>query len=186
MRTLDVGCGNVPKGDVNLDIHYFGKWKNFLFGDAHHLPFKNGVFDKVYSSHTVEHLENPFKFFQEAKRVLKNDGILECIYPSDITLKKKTIHDLLNLRLDLAFKWKTKITGGDKINYGGHRRHLPNDGVLKLLKKAGFRDATFQEISFPTIRTIDDIRRGREPRKWKVFLNKYLPEWKMETKFIAE
>ena len=185
MKTLDVGCGDIPKGDVNLDIHYFGKWKNFVFGDAHYLPFKNKVFDKVYCSHTLEHLENPFKFFEEARRVLKNDGFLECIYPTDTTLKKKTIHDLLNLRTSV-FKWKTKIIGGDKINYGGHKWHLLNDSVLKLLNKAGFREVDFYKISFPSIRTIDDIRKGREPRKWKIFLNKYLPRWKMETKFIAK
>lgn len=182
MTTLDVGCGDVPKGDVNLDIHYYGKWKNFVFGDAHYLPFKNKVFDKVYCSHTLEHLENPLKFFEEARRALKNGGVLECIYPTDIMLKKKTLHNLLNLRWSSAFKWKTKLTGGDEINYGGHKWQLPDERVLKLLRKAGFTEVNFHKIKFPSIRMDNDQKK----RKWKIFLNKHLPKWQIETKFIAK
>jgi len=182
MRTLDVGCGDRPKGDVNLDRFFYGKWKNFIIGDAHYLPFKNETFNKVYSKHCLEHFENPPKFFKDARRVLKNDGVLECIYPTDTKLTKKTIHNLLNLRWSSAFKWKKKLTGVDKINYGGHKWQIPDDDVLKLLKKAGFTNVTFYKIKFPTLRTDID----REKRRWKTFLNKFLPEWQIETRFVAK
>lgn len=182
MKVLDVGCGDTPAGDVNLDLFFYGKWKNFIIGEAHHLPFKNGVFNKVYSKHCLEHLENPLKFFKEAKRVLKKGGILECIYPTDTMLTKKTIHNLLNLQWSSAFKWKTKLTGGGKINYGGHKWQLPDDRVLKLLRKAGFAEVNFHKIKFPSIRMDLD----RKKRKWKISLNKYLPKWQIETKFVAK
>jgi len=182
MKVLDVGCGDRPTGDVNLDLFFYGKWKNFIIGEAHHLPFKNQVFDKVHSKHCLEHLENPPKFFEEAKRVLKKGGILECIYPTDSMLTKKTIHNLLNLHWSSAFKWKTKLTGGDKINYGGHKWQLPDDRVLKLLHKAGFTEINFHKIKFPSIRMDKD----RKKRKWKISLNKYLPKWQIETKFVAK
>lgn len=182
MKVLDVGCGDRPAGDVNLDLSFYGKWKNFTIAEAHHLPFKNGVFKKVYSKHSLEHLENPLEFFKEAKRILKKGGILECIYPTDTMLTKKTIHNLLNLHWSSAFKWKTKLTGGDKINYGGHKWQLPNDRVLKLLRKAGFTEINFHKIKFPSIRM--DLDQNK--RKWKITLNKHLPKWQIETKFTAK
>lgn len=180
MKTLDIGCGDRPRGDVNLDRFYYGKWENFIIGEAHHLPFKDKAFDHIYSSNTLEHLENPLKFFKEAKRVA--NSIFECIYPTDSMIKKKTIHNLLNLRWSAAFKWKTKVTGGRKINYGGHRWQINNDKTLELLKKAGFTSVTFNKINFPTIRTNKDRRKW----KWKVWLNKYLPRWQLETRFVAK
>ena len=182
MKVLDVGCGDRPAGDVNLDLFHYGKWKNFVIAEAHRLPFKNNAFEKVYSKHCLEHLEDPLKFFREAKRILKNGGVLECIYPTDTMLTKKTIHNILNLRWSSAFKWKTKLTGGDKINYGGHKWQLPDDTLHKLLKKAGFAEINFHKIRFPTIRTDID----RTEKKWKTALNKYLPTWQVETKFVAE
>ena len=181
MKVLDVGCGDRPAGNVNLDLFYYGKWKNFIIGEAHHLPFKNLVFTKVYSKNCLEHLENPLEFFKEAKRILKKGGVLECIYPTDTMLTKKTIHNLLNLRWSSAFKWKSKLTGADKINYGGHKWQLHDKTLHKLLQKAGFTKIIFHKIRFPTIRT--DIHRTE--KKWKITLNKYLPTWQLETKFVA-
>jgi ubiquinone/menaquinone biosynthesis C-methylase UbiE len=182
MDLLDVGCGDVPKGDVNLDLFYYMRGQNFVFGEAHHLPFKNESFIKVHSKHCLEHLENPLAFFQEAKRILKKGGVLECTYPTDSLLTKKTIHNLINLHWSSAFKWKRKVTGRDKINYGGHKWQLSDIGVLKLLQVAGFKKVRFEKISFPTIRVNSDLKE----KKLKKFLNKYLPKWQIETKFEAE
>jgi SAM-dependent methyltransferase len=179
---LDVGCGDVPKGDVNLDLFYYGRGKNFVLGEAHHLPFKDCTFTNVYSKHALEHLENPLKFFIEAKRVLLNGGILECVYPTDTMLAKKTLHNLFNLQWSSAFKWKTKVIGKEEINYGGHKWQLPDDRVLNLLLKAGFEEINFHKITFPSIR----MDRDKKESKWKIFLNKYLPKWQIETKVTAK
>jgi ubiquinone/menaquinone biosynthesis C-methylase UbiE len=178
---LDVGCGDVPKGDVNLDLFYYGRGKNFVIGEAHHLPFKAETFVKVYSKHNLEHLENPLVFFEEAKRVLKRDGVLECVYPTDSMLTKKTIHNLVNLHWSSAFKWKRKLTGADRINYGGHKWQLSDGGVANLLQKAGFSKVAFESIGFPTIRMDQDRKRKR----WKILVNTYLPKWQIETRFVA-
>lgn len=182
MDFLDVGCGDVPKGDVNLDLFYYGRGKNFVFGEAHYLPFKAESFVKVYCKHCLEHLEKPLVFFEEAKRILKKDGVLECIYPTDTLLTKKTIHNLLNLHWSSAFKWKRKLTGADKINYGGHKWQLPDGQVANLLRKAGFTQVQFQRISFPTIR----MDANRKKKKWKILINAYLPKWQIETRFVAK
>ena len=182
MKILDVGCGDRPAGDVNLDRFYYGKWKNFVIAEAHQLPLKKNTFDKIYSKHCLEHLENLLKFFKEAKRVLKKGGVLECIYPTDTMLTKKTIHNILNLRWSSAFKWKSKVTGADRINYGGHKWQLPDGRVLKLLQKAGFEKVEFERISFPTIRMDSDQKK----KKWKILINTYLRRWQIETRFVAK
>jgi ubiquinone/menaquinone biosynthesis C-methylase UbiE len=182
VELLDVGCGDVPKGNVNLDLFYYGRGENFVFGEAHHLPFKNETFIKVYSKHCLEHLENPVVFFGEAKRILKRGGVLECVYPTDTLLTKKTIHNLLNLHWSSAFKWKRKVTGADKINYGGHKWQLPDGRVLKLLQKAGFKKVEFERMSFPTLRVDSDQKK----KKWKTLVNAYLPRWQIETRFVAK
>jgi ubiquinone/menaquinone biosynthesis C-methylase UbiE len=181
LKVLDVGCGDVPKGDVNLDLFFYVQCENFVKAEANHLPFRDGVFTKVYSKHALEHFEDPFEFFKAAKRILKNGGTLECIYPTDTLMTKKTIHNLLNMHWSSAFKWKTKLTGAEKINYGGHKWQLPDERVLRLLRRAGFAEVDFEKIQFPTVR----VDRDRKKRKWKIFLNRYLPRWQIETKFIA-
>jgi ubiquinone/menaquinone biosynthesis C-methylase UbiE len=182
LELLDVGCGDVPKGDVNLDLFYYGKGRNFVLGEAHHLPFKDHSFTKVYSKHNLEHLENPFLFFVEAKRILREGGVIECVYPTEALLTKKTMHNLLNLQWSSAFKWKIKVTGKEQINYGGHKWQLPDESVLRLLLRAGFKEVNFGKIYFPWIR----IDKDKKKTRWKPFLNKYLPKWQIETKFVAK
>ena len=45
-------------------------------GTGESLPFSDSEFDAVYSSHVLEHVQNEIKFLQEAKRVLKDQGVL--------------------------------------------------------------------------------------------------------------
>lgn len=45
-------------------------------GGAERLPFANNTFDIVTVAFLIVHLKDPTRFFDEAYRVLKNDGIL--------------------------------------------------------------------------------------------------------------
>ncbi len=79
LLTLDVGCGIYPKGDVNTDlIRREQKIPNFVVADAHNLPFKDGSFGLVYSSHVIEHVTNPTIMFNELCRVTKAKMIVRC------------------------------------------------------------------------------------------------------------
>jgi len=89
-KRLDVGCGNRPTGDVNIDL-FFGQEtlhldslkprkikrakKNPIKCDAHFLPLRNRSFDTVYSSHLLEHVKNPSKVLIEMLRVTKHKVI---------------------------------------------------------------------------------------------------------------
>lgn len=93
---LDLGCGegtrlsSITKSGTGIDISEkaitlarkkYPRLK-FVIGDLEKLPFKNESFDLVYSAYVFEHLENPKKVLEEAKRVLKKDGDLVMICPN--------------------------------------------------------------------------------------------------------
>jgi len=88
---LDVGCGNVPTGDVNIDLldserHRNGKKlvpkkiPNFIWASVYALPFRNNSFDEVVSFHLLEHLEVPLAALSEMIRVSKN--LVTVVVPS--------------------------------------------------------------------------------------------------------
>ncbi len=93
-KKLDVGCGNIGQGDVNCDLyikdagHRGNKLQeeqinpklilNFVNCDALHLPFKNNVFEEVYSSHLIEHVSNPSLLIKEMLRVTTHSVIIKC------------------------------------------------------------------------------------------------------------
>jgi ubiquinone/menaquinone biosynthesis C-methylase UbiE len=87
---FEIGCGNYPAGDVNCDLypqaseHRDGtvintkRINNFVRCDAQHLPFKDNCFTTVASSHTIEHVENPFLMLKEMYRVSKRFVRVRC------------------------------------------------------------------------------------------------------------
>jgi len=54
----------------------------FVEADATYLPFKEGVFDCVYSSETLEHILHIEKFFDEAFRIMKKGALLVALTPN--------------------------------------------------------------------------------------------------------
>lgn len=92
---LDVGCGSKPRGDVNVDF-FSGGWnpqegdqqkgkylnpksiKNFRVADAQNLPYKDGEFEVVFSSNTIEHVQDPFQMLSEMVRVSSRMAIILC------------------------------------------------------------------------------------------------------------
>jgi ubiquinone/menaquinone biosynthesis C-methylase UbiE len=94
---LDVGCGSgysLMKAYTELECtvqgidrepgaHGVGRfttdlWKErpIIQGNAENLPFEDGSFDVVYSSHVLEHVDSEEIALKEMKRVLKPGGIL--------------------------------------------------------------------------------------------------------------
>lgn len=89
---LDVGCGSgialeilkktgftnaigidlVDKADATVLVRK---------ADMHSIPYGDGSFDVIYSSHSLEHAYDPIKALSEFKRVLKPDGQLFLILP---------------------------------------------------------------------------------------------------------
>jgi ubiquinone/menaquinone biosynthesis C-methylase UbiE len=78
---LDLGCGSGPftkriKNQIKkcghklIGVDLLSKESNVL-GDVHCLPFKNEIFDCVFSNCALEHFYNPKSAVMEVNRVLK-------------------------------------------------------------------------------------------------------------------
>jgi len=86
---LDVGCGNHPQGDINVDKcrHTFEiaqkskipiKTKANVIAVGEYLPFIDNTFDNVICIHTIEHADNPLQFLKELIRVSKRHIKIRC------------------------------------------------------------------------------------------------------------
>jgi ubiquinone/menaquinone biosynthesis C-methylase UbiE len=99
----------------------------FLVVDAHKLPFESNTFDAVFALEMLEHVFDPLKVLEEARRVLKKGGFGVFLVPSDSNLFK------LVWFLWLRFYPRGKIWRETHIQtYRGN--YLP-----KIVKKAGFK-----------------------------------------------
>lgn len=91
-KILEIGCGygfflksTVEHSKLTIGIDKFlniapsilkNKNLKFIKADGENLPFKNNIFDIVYSMDVIEHIENDYEFIKESLRVLKKNGYL--------------------------------------------------------------------------------------------------------------
>lgn len=67
---LNICCGRTDGGGVNADIVRHAELPRFqIIEDIYRLPFRDQQFDSVLCSHTLEHVEEPDRFFRELCRV---------------------------------------------------------------------------------------------------------------------
>ena len=80
--TLDIGAGTEGRGDVNVDIRPLPGVD--VVCNALQLPFKNGTFSRITMNLVLEHFSYPdvLRLLKEAKRVLKEKGIVEVWVPN--------------------------------------------------------------------------------------------------------
>jgi ubiquinone/menaquinone biosynthesis C-methylase UbiE len=90
-KVLEIGCGsgnilklinskNIYGLDISPKMIEFCKKTiphgNFISGDAENLPYEDNFFDKVIISEVLYYLPDLEKAMEEAKRVLKKEGLL--------------------------------------------------------------------------------------------------------------
>jgi ubiquinone/menaquinone biosynthesis C-methylase UbiE len=125
---LDIGCGTgetlsflkklYSKADLyGIDMSQkavkYTKQKghrNVYRGDSIKLPFKNNFFDVVLFLDVLEHIQNDKKAINEAKRVLKKNGIIIITAPA------------------LSFIWSKHDSGQ------GHQRRYTRTAIRKLAR----------------------------------------------------
>ncbi|MBI5465534.1 class I SAM-dependent methyltransferase [Candidatus Gottesmanbacteria bacterium] len=90
---LDIGCASgwltarvaeiLPKSvvsgvDVSRKMIRYAQERHpgidFIYADAHHLPFANDYFDLIICTETLEHVVDPLRVLSEIRRCLRFDG----------------------------------------------------------------------------------------------------------------
>jgi SAM-dependent methyltransferase len=73
------GAGRAVPGYVNLDL--FAVPGVDVAADAHELPFRDGLFQRVECDAVLEHVKKPEKVMEEMRRVLAPGGYLHLVTP---------------------------------------------------------------------------------------------------------
>ena len=73
---LNICCGDTSCDGINVDIVKRDVPRFMPVKNIYKLPFKDKQFKNTLCSHTMEHVEDPKKFFKELKRVSQNIVIL--------------------------------------------------------------------------------------------------------------
>jgi ubiquinone/menaquinone biosynthesis C-methylase UbiE len=102
---LDIGVGEKPRGDINLDV-IRTKYCN-LVADAQYLPIKSDSIDIVLCSQVLEHLEDPKRCLREIKRVLRCGGIAVIDFPKPF-FTNNIIYRLFDFILNIPFSFSPK------------------------------------------------------------------------------
>jgi ubiquinone/menaquinone biosynthesis C-methylase UbiE len=106
-KFLEVGCGtggfcifaskecehvtglDIGKTRINMANklrNRFGKKVSFVVGDAQYLPFRDGYYDIIVCSETLEHVPDHLKAFHELVRVTKRLGYVIITVPNNLSL----------------------------------------------------------------------------------------------------
>jgi SAM-dependent methyltransferase len=126
---LDVACGAkpFPKAHVLCDLNIkpvpdrsmrslVTDGKPFVLCDSRYLPFKNEAFDFVTSYYLIEHMDDPWSFFKELKRVSKH-GYVQCPSWFSELLYGEEVHQWIVLMRNNKLYIKSK-TGKRQISFG--------------------------------------------------------------------
>jgi len=130
---LEVGSGrgnlqdmvdNYTGLDISSNVERFYK-KKFVLGSATALPFHDSSFDALWSIFVLEHVQNPEQAFSEARRVVKNGGLMFWLpawncYPwladgynerpySDFGLYGKIVKATIPLRSSMGYRVATTM-----------------------------------------------------------------------------
>jgi ubiquinone/menaquinone biosynthesis C-methylase UbiE len=104
--TLDAGCGECFRGDVNVDLYkeasehrsntkvQLKDIPNFVNCSIEYLPFKDRTFRHVKSYHVIEHVDKPYLALKELIRVSDCHVVIKCPHRFGMNAKGKTHKNL--------------------------------------------------------------------------------------------
>lgn len=119
---LNISCGPTDGGGLNADIIKRDVPHFVLVKDIYHLPFKNKQFNNIVCSHTMEHVDDPDRFFKELTRVSKN-----------VTLIIPPAWDLAAVAWVLEHKWQFLTIRSMHVNELPRKVRLPYWSIQERL-----------------------------------------------------
>lgn len=117
---LDPICAEYARKNHQLTV---------LEGSASSLPLAGKSSDVLTYSHVLEHIENPLKILEEARRVLKDDGLLFIEVPNALSYDKAKLFDY--------YYW---------LGMREHINHFDSAHLSMLLASAGFDSLEKSEV----------------------------------------
>lgn len=169
---LDIGCGTghllsslreqFPHSRLNgLDLAYnmtqcaaerLGTGALFVNADAEHLPFRNGAFDLLVSTSTLQWLDTLDIFFQQAHRVIHANGLL-CV----AFFGGRTLCELRDCYRDVVLQRSGCSSGyEDRLH-----RFMDRKSAKNALERVDFDQATIiSEIETDYYSNVHDLLRS--------------------------
>jgi len=117
---LDVGCGNMKRGNIGIDLQ---RWEDVdVIADMHNLPFRSSSIDGCFAYGFLEHAENPIVVVKEINRILKINGWLKIRIPRDSRMRFDTILYLVMLKVKkLHEQYEFSKSGVHKFQISGRQ-----------------------------------------------------------------
>ena len=131
--SLDLGCGENPRGDYNVDCFLPNPLpKNFILANTENLPFKKNSFDIVYSFYNIEHMDNPSKYITDLLSIAKKNVLI-------VTDNSEWIGDIF-----------FRIIGSGRIYHKEHCYKWSKEYMENLLERIGITnfEVTLENHSF--------------------------------------
>lgn len=154
-RVLDLGCGNGRYYELLKDSRYIGvdnseklidiarkrfPRADFRVSEAFNLEFQDNYFDKIYSIAVLHHIpskELRTRFLEEAKRVLKEKGIIVItvwkFHKYSLLLKYTLLKIIGKSKLDFKDIFESWSDVTERYYHWFSKREL-----VKLMKDSGF------------------------------------------------
>jgi len=135
MFCLDIGCG-LKKKDKYIGIDPIKTEVVDIVARVENLPFKNSTIDKIYSRHTLEHVDDFEKAIGEMWRVSKPNATIEIIVPF-------WAHSVANHPTHRRF---FNYYSFDEYSLQNSKRWIPDKDIKFKIEK---REYKFQKRRFP-------------------------------------
>lgn len=154
---LDIGCGEQKRGDIGVDLKSTSQVD--VVADAHNLPFQSQIFGRCYAFALLEHVDNPLIVLEEIRRVLKVEGELEILVPTDSRLRSDYVVLILSLHFrHLLQEYKAMKSGQHKWQYS-------EEFLARILNIVGFQ---VNKMYRPALPLINGRRVGRVCQKLRL------------------
>jgi SAM-dependent methyltransferase len=195
-RILDLGCGSGhsyerlgARVSVGYDIHRPSlerQARPVTQGDIRTLPFRDSSFDGLVSAQSIEHVPDPQRVVNEARRVLRSGGVAVIITPNRLTFGRpdeiidpfhfvefdaQQLAELCRTSFDDVEMWG--IHGSARYSEFDAREHRSLERVLRLdaLRIRRFVPLRVKQVLYD--RSISWLRRSSDPLAASITVNDF-------------
>lgn len=182
-QILEFGCGNgfqisylkkfgkVFATDIYRSKEMLEKYAAFCESSVTSLPFPDGIFDVIFSSHVVEHLPQPERAFSELHRVAKKECLFVFSVPTNfwllLSLPAKLIGKMNGLFGILALRKKDKTAEVDSQDL--QKRKEMEERLAEVVRKRPSLIESIMPKGHGVYQRFGECYRAFRVRAWSLF-----------------